>query len=190
MNPDQTADSSSHCNKTFYHNQKEIIRRFLYCRMFPWKWKCSKQSRYIRTNHDCCVNIHHNSHCVCCVLLIFLFAYLSSRLYGTGANSKVIYVNKIIKNMCFFTENIVFGVSRPRSLQPTSGFSIWSDPGDRHFWGHPTTQYWPKSPPLFWPFPVPARPPCLPVDRSDPGPPDLCGHSCVRPLTCPNIPIF
>ena len=24
MNPDQTADSSSHCNKTFYHNQKEI----------------------------------------------------------------------------------------------------------------------------------------------------------------------
>ena len=28
------------------------------------------------------------------------------------------------------------------------------------------------------------------MDRSDPRPPDLCGHSCVRPLRCPQIPIF
>ena len=49
--------------------------------------------------------------------------------------------NNSTKDLCFFTNNIVFWVSRPRSLQPTLHFSIWSDLGDRHFWGHPTTQY-------------------------------------------------
>ena len=29
---------------------------------------------------------------------------------------------------------------------------------------------------------------CL-MDTSDPRPPDLCGHSCVRPLICSKIPI-
>ena len=55
------------------------------------------------------------------------------------------------------------------------------------FWGHPTTQYRQKSPPLFQPFPTRSRLPCLPMDRSDPRPPDLCGHSCERPLSCPKI---
>ena len=44
-----------------------------------------------------------------------------------------------------------------------------------------------KSVSLFRPLPTAGRLPCLPMDRSGPGAPDLCGGSCGRPLIWPKV---
>ena len=36
-------------------------------------------------------------------------------------------------------EDDLFGIFRPRSLQQSARFSIWSDPWDRFLWRHTTT---------------------------------------------------
>lgn len=82
-------------------------------------------------------------------------------------------------------KNMLFGISRPRCLQQWSRFSIWSNCKDQLFWG---TSHHPKINEILIPmlaFTQLAKLLCLPMDRSDPGPPDLlvCGLSCARSLT-------
>ena len=107
-----------------------------------------------------------------------------------GSPKKTENKENTTKNKCFSFKNFVFGISRPRSIQPWWIFSIWSPEGDRQIQVHFSTFFRQNPHPYSGLCQLWGRLPCLPMDRSGPGAPDLCGRSCGRPLIWPKIPIF